>query len=248
MLKSLRPTVADGCISDLTIDAWRAGELDAERTGALEQHLALCEGCRRRQESIAGQASRFWAQAPELRLPARAASGKAMRRRWLAPSALTFSALAAIVVWLRLPTGSREDPEESRRKGSSHIAFHVQHEGSVKPGKDGQRVFPGDRLRFSISTGKPAHVAILSLDGAGVASIYFPQGKTSRGFGMVSGQPLDSSVLLDGTLGPERLWALFCDSPFDLEPLRAQLERQGEMTLPAGCSVDQHTIVKQAAP
>jgi hypothetical protein len=65
---------------------------------------------------------------------------------------------------------------------------------------------------------------------------------------MVSGQPLNSSVLLDGTLGSERIWALFCDSPFDLEPLRAQLERERTLTPPAGCSVDQHTIVKQAAP
>lgn len=248
MLKSLQPTVPDGCISDLTFDAWRAGELNAERTGTLEQHLALCERCRRRQESIADQASRFWAQAPEQRLPARAAAGKAVRRRWLAPSALAFSALAATVVWLRLAPESRVDHEETRRKGPSHIVFHVQHEGSVKLGEDGERVFPGDRLRFSITTGKPAHVAILSLDGAGVATVYFPQGKTSRGFGMVSGQPLDSSVLMDSTLGPERIWALFCDTQFDLDPLRAQLERERALKPPAGCTVDQHTIVKQAAP
>lgn len=248
MLKSLRPTVPDGCISDLTFDAWRAGELDAERTGALEQHLTQCEPCRRRQESIAGQATRFWEQAPALPLPARAASVKVARRRWLAPSALAFSALAATVVWLRLAPESREDPEDARRKGPSHIAFHVQHEGSVKAGEDGQRVFPGDRLRFSITTGKPAHVAILSLDGAGVASVYFPPGKTSRSFGMVSGQPLDSSVLMDSTLGPEEIWALFCDTQFDLEPLRVQLERERTLNPPVGCNVDQHTIVKQAAP
>jgi hypothetical protein len=118
----------------------------------------------------------------------------------------------------------------------------------VTLGTDGQQVFPGDRLRFSITTGKPAHVAILSLDGAGVASVYFPQGKTSRSYGTVNGLALDSSVLLDSTLGTEIMWALFCDKEFALEPLRAELERAGRLAVPAGCTLDRHTIVKRAAP
>ncbi len=248
MLKSLRPTVTEGCISDWTFDAWRAGELDKNRTGALEAHLALCERCQRRRESIERQAVQFWDRAAGLRLPSRPAGHKLVRHRWLAPAALAFSALSAVAVMVHLAPGSRENADEARRKGQSHITFHVQHQGTVTVGSEGQPVFPGDRLRFSITTGKPTHVAILSLDGAGVASVYFPQGRTSQSFGMVNSQPLDSSVLLDSTLGTERVWALFCDKEFYVEPLRAQLERDGRLSVPADCSLDHHTIVKRAAP
>jgi hypothetical protein len=246
MLKSLRPTVSERCISDWTFDAWRAGELDKDGTVALEEHLTLCERCQRRRESIERQAVQFWDRAGAL--PTRPSGSRPVRRRWLVPSAVAFSALAAVAVIAHLAPGSREAADEVRRKGQSHITFHVQHGGKVTAGTDGQTVFPGDRLRFSITTGKPVHVAILSLDGVRVASVYFPPGKTSRSFGVVNSQPLDSSVLLDGTLGNETVWALFCDKEFDLAPLRAQLEREGRLSVPAGCSLDQHTLVKRAAP
>jgi hypothetical protein len=246
MLKSLQPTVSEGCISDLTFDAWRAGELDKEQTVALEEHLSLCQACQQRRESIERQSLQFWDRAAGP--PSRRSGIRIVRRRWFVPSALAFSALAAVAVMVSLAPGSRENADETRLKGQSHITFHVQHEGKVTVGAEGQSVFPGDSLRFSLTTGKPTHVAILSLDGAGVASVYFPQGKTSRSFGMVNSQPLDSSVLLDSTLGNERLWALFCDKEFALESLRAQLEREGNLSVPAGCSLDQHTLVKRAAP
>jgi hypothetical protein len=241
MLKTLQPTVPAGCISDLTFDAWRAGEVTPEVTEGLKQHLALCERCQRRHESIERQAVEFWSQAPAPIFQSRA-STKIARRRWLVPSALAVSALAAALVVYLAPR------EETRTKGLAHVSFHVQHEGTVTVGTDGQKVFPGDRLRFSITTGKPAHVAVLSLDGAGVASVYFPQGTTSRSYGMVNGLALDSSVLLDNTLGTESLWALFCDKEFALEPLRADLERAGRLPVPAGCTLDHHTFVKRAAP
>jgi hypothetical protein len=246
MLKSLRPTVSEGCISDWTFDAWRAGELDKARAVALEEHLTLCERCQRRRESIEHQSIQFWDRAAVL--PTQPSRSGRVRRRCFVPSAVAFSTLAAVAAIALLAPGSRETTDEVRRKGQSHLTFHVQHEGKVTVGVDGQAVFPGDRLRFSITTRKPAHLAILSLDGAGAASVYFPPGGTSRSFGTVDRQPLDSSVLLDGTLGNETVWALFCDKEFDLEPLRAQLEREGTLSVPAGCSLDQHTLVKRAAP
>jgi hypothetical protein len=258
MLTSLRPDVPDGCISDLTFDAWRAGELEVGRVRELERHLADCGRCRQRHESLDRQASRFLAKAPSLtaREPSRrevapqtvSMSPQRRRRRWLASSAVALSAAAALALLLRPTRGPREITEDVLVKGQSHVSFHVQHGGSVQPGTEGQVVFPGDQLRFSVTTTKPAHVAILSLDGAGVASVYFPTGNTSRRFGAVSSLPLDSSVMLDDTLGQERLWALFCERAFALEPLRSSLGRERTLHAPPGCTVEEHTLSKQRAP
>ena len=258
MLTTLRHELPDGCISDLSFDAWRADELGAERVGELERHLVDCGRCRQRQQDLERQAARFLAKAPSLAArehargeivqPTLSMGGKRSRRRWLIPSALAFSAAATLALLLRPSPRPGQITEGTHIKGQSHITFHVQHGGSVQPGTEGHVVFPGDQLRFSATTAKPAHLAILSLDGAHVASVYFPPGPTSQRFGVVSNQPLDSSVVLDDTLGQERLWALFCDRPFALEPLRSRLEREGTLHAPEGCSMEEHTILKQRAP
>ena len=258
MLTSLRPEVPDGCISDLTFDAWRADELEVGRVQELERHRADCGRCRQRHESLERQAFGFLAKAPALaaREPSRGEvapqnvpmSAQRRRRRWLASSAVAISAAAALALLLRPTRGPREITEDVRIKGQSHISFHVQHGGWVQTGSEGHVVFPGDQLRFSVTTTKPAHVAILSLDGAGVASVYFPTGNTSRRFGAVSNLPLDSSVMLDDTLGQERLWAVFCERAFALEPLRSSLGRERTLHAPPDCTVEEHTLSKQRAP
>jgi hypothetical protein len=258
MLTSLRQAVPDACISDLTFDTWHAGELEAGRVNELERHLVDCERCRQRRESLERQVAKFLVEfpAPAARAPSRgdtlrrvvSLNAKRSARRWLASSALGLSAAAAVALLLRVSLRPRELGEETRFKGPSHVSFHVQHASSAEPGVDGQIVFPGDRLRFSITTAKPAHLAIFSLDGANVASVYFPPGDTSRHFDRVSRQPLESSVVLDDTLGRERLWALFCDREFALEPLRALLERDRELRVRAGCTVDEFSITKQSPP
>jgi hypothetical protein len=118
----------------------------------------------------------------------------------------------------------------------------------VRAGGDGQVVHPGDQLRFTVTTAAAQHLAILSLDHAGVASVYYPQGATSAPVEASRQQPLDSSVELDETLGAERIWAIFCPEAFALEPLRAELEHsQRRPTLPR-CTVDELAVVKERAP
>ena len=136
----------------------------------------------------------------------------------------------------------------TRTKGGARIGFFVSSGGSVRPGRDGQAVHPGDRLRFTVSAPRPAHVAILSLDAAGVASVYYPTGTRSRHVGVVREHALESSVELDGTLGDERIWGVFCDVPFPIEPLRAALERRRDLPALPGCTVDTLRLLKKPAP
>ncbi|HEY6559135.1 MAG TPA: zf-HC2 domain-containing protein [Polyangiaceae bacterium] len=267
MLNQLKYAVPLGCVSDLTFDEWRAGELESPELERVEEHLASCEPCRQRHEQLQAEAEDFLTRYPELEGPvspekspvsARAAAGErpavssvAPRsrrlRRWAWASGTAVAAAAAFFLVLgRAGTGTPDG--ETRLKGGARIGFFVSSGGSVRPGRGGQVVHPGDRLRFTVTTPRPVYVAILSLDGAGAASVYYPTGAESQHLGIVRDQALESSVELDGTLGDERIWGVFCDAPFEIEPLRTALERRRDLPALSGCTNDLLGLVKKPAP
>ena len=59
---------------------------------------------------------------------------------------------------------------------------------------------------------------------------------------------LDSSVKLDEALGPEQIWAIFCDEPFEVAPLTRRLKRGGGLEVGSGCTVDRLDIIKAKRP
>ena len=263
MLTELRQELPEGCISDLGFDEWRAGELDAKTIETYEAHLEQCERCQRRHDAIEAQAEAFLQKFPTLDLPRANAADNVARLRQRQRSSLGWAtgaiagllaAAAAIVLLVRSPPGAGDGAPHTdsafsvRSKGSSHIGFFVKHGDDVRQGSDGQVVRPGDQLRFTLTSQKPQHVAILSLDGAQVASIYYPRGAKSATVTRVRDEAVNSSVQLDDTLGEEHVFGIFCDSPFDLEPLRDGLQRRGKLPELPGCTVDELTILKEAAP
>lgn len=261
MLMDLRRELPEGCISDLAFDQWRTGELDASSIETYEAHLATCERCQQRHDAIEAEAEAFRNEYPRLELPAKAPVSqvvqlRAKRSRWLAwaSGGAALAAAATFALVLRPPANDdgdgvgSEQPGLVRTKGSSHIRFFVKHGDQVRRGDDGQVVHPGDQIRFTLTSSKPQHVAIVSLDAAGVVSTYYPKSERSAAVGAGREQALDSSVLLDQTLGKERIWGIFCEAPFELEPLRVAIQRQGKLPPLAECSIDELSIVKEAAP
>ena len=262
MLTRLRRERSEGCISDFAFDAWRAGELDQELIEGYEAHLEHCERCQRRHDAIESEAELFLEKFPLLDLPReneskRVVNLRGKHARWLGwtSGALGVMVVAAAFLLLVRSRVPKEDGPLAtdatvgvRTKGSSHIGFFVKHGENVRRGSDGQVVHPGDRLRFTLTSRNPRHVAILSLDGAGVASVYYPRGTTSELVAAIRDQPVDSSVELDDTLGEEHIWGIFCDAPFELGPLKNDLEQRGRLPSMANCAVDELSIVKEAAP
>jgi len=262
MLMELRRGLPEGCISDLAFDEWRADELDRDSIERYEAHLETCARCQQRHDAIAAQAESFLEKFPRLELPqagrpvSKVVSRRPRRNQWLgwASGGAALAAAAVLLLLLRPPTGEHggtdtaEQPGNVRTKGSSHIDFFVKHGTQVRRGGDEQVVHPGDQLRFTLTSNKAQHVAIVSLDAAGVVSTYYPRGEHSAGVGAVRDQALDSSVLLDETLGKEQIWGVFCEAPFELEPLRAALQRQGKPPALPGCNIDEVTIIKAAMP
>ena len=223
------------CLSAFTLDWWMAGELppaDAERVGA---HLEGCPRC-----AAASQSLRDGRDATSLP-PLRTATGPrwAARRRGIAALAAGLAA-AGVVLWLR-PEGSGE-----RVKGGAvGLGMWVQHGDAVRRAAPGEVVAPGDAVRFSVTTRHPAWVAVLSLDPAGRASIYFPEGTYAARIAAGADVALPLATRLDATVGEERVLGLFCDCPVELEPLRAAMERSGDAAAPQGCEVTRWSFVKR---
>jgi hypothetical protein len=259
MLSELRPRLAEGCISDLTFARLAAGELGADELSALQAHVASCDACSAKKAELAASDAAFLARAPTftaLRERHAPAASKVVRPssarawRWLsAGAALAAAAIIALAVHPATQSGDGEGaPLGTRLKGGSQLGFFVARGESVFRGQENETVYPGDRLRFVLSTSAPSHVAILSRDGAGAVSVYYPTGKSSTRFDALRDYALESSVELDDTLGKETVYALLCAEPFELAPLLRELEHGTELSRRAGCTVDILHLTKQAKP
>jgi hypothetical protein len=138
------------------------------------------------------------------------------------------------------------DGGDTRTKGGGRLGFFVKRGGAVERGVPGQALRPGDAVEFTYFAAQDGYLAVLSVDGTGHASIYYPSAPRARSFA-AGERPLEASTVLDGVLGDERWFALFCDSAVELEPVRARLEshptQQPEVP---GCSVDPVGVTKAA--
>jgi hypothetical protein len=258
VLTDLRRERGEACLSDLRFDEWHAGELDAEGESAAGAHVESCERCRRRKAELDADRQQFLSLSPSppvrpdttaepATLPQKA---RVISLRVLGGAALSVAAMLALFV--ALAPGSHDGGETQtvgdRVKGSHRLGFFVKRGGETFEGLSGQRVLPGDQLRFVVTLREPAHLAVLSRDGAGNASVYFPaHGGRAPRLDVASERALDGAVELDGTLGRERIWGVFCAEAFEVEPLRAALETSGALAPPSGCTLDELELTKAAS-
>jgi hypothetical protein len=259
MLTNLRAPTPQGCLSDLTLDEWHAGELAAPQVRAAAEHLDACPRCRERKQAMLANAQNFLAGFPpeSLRRSGNAQSAdrptasppRSRRSRWWAwgIAAGGLGAAAAVLLLARPAPRPREAGDESatRFKGGEHIGFFVKRQSQVFAGIDGQKVRAGDRLRFVVTTTRPRQLAILSRDGAGTASVYYPARPTSQPLGVVRDLALETAVELDATPGQEMLFGVFCAAAFQVEPLRGALAQTGDLPALSGCTVDKLRLVKE---
>jgi hypothetical protein len=233
------PTPA-GCVSDLKLDQWQAGELSAEAEATLGAHVAGCARCSQRRQQLSAEAERFLQQFPV----APRGSRDSRRGQRLALAATLLAAAAACLLWLEAP-GSESG---TRSKGPPHLTFFVKRAGEVTVGVAGQRVFAGDQLRFAVTSEKPQQLAILGRDSTGAAFVYHSTSGRSVAVDAGRDVALGTSIELDAAPGTEQIWGVFCDQPFEVAPLRATLAALGTVQSPSGCTIDRLTLEKGAPP
>lgn len=241
------------CLSSLAIDRLLAGELGADERRTAEAHLAECAACRARREHAAAFRASLGAELGTLgnlesmRRTARAAGRPSSRlggRATLA-SALAVAAALLLILHRGALESSPDGASSTRTKGGGRLGFFVKRAGAVVRGVPGQALRPGDAIEFTYSAKKDGYLAVLSVDGAGRASVYYPSAPRARRF-IAGERPLDESTVLDGVVGDERWLALFCDDAVELEPIRARLEHHPLRPLQvAGCSVDAVGVTKE---
>jgi hypothetical protein len=233
----------DGCITDLRFDAWFSGELAAD-AHVLKAHLERCTRCRDRRAALESKRDAYLAAYPRAQLRV-ARKTPAHRLRWPVPAALLGA--AAIAALFFMPT-TTAPTEPTRRKGGASVGFFVGRTGVYERGSDGQSVRPGDRIRFTYTSDRPAYLAILARDAAGAVSVYFPRaehaGYVSEGYD----RPLESAVELDATLGPERVYALFCKAGFALAGARSALTATHTLAAAEGCQLATLSWTKERVP
>ena len=260
------------CLSELALDEWLADEGSAVERAAWLAHLASCAQCQARCEQRQAFNLRYHASSQDLEL-ARArhaalalggASGakglpvaprgtSRVRRHPLLLAWLGSGALAAAASFVLFLAFSR-DPELSgvRSKGSGLLDFYVKSAGGVRLGAPGERVRPGDALRFVVPRTERRYLVVLGRDSRGVASVYFPGGALaeraeSGGEALGWGVALGASVLLDDAPGDERLYGVFCERAVSTQALRDELRSSARLTAPDGCEVVE-TSIRKAAP
>lgn len=232
MKTSLANRTWAACFSALQFDRLLAGELDRPEAERLRGHLAQCARCAAALDDLRrGSEERL----PPLRvvpLPARSR----MPLRTVA-AAVGLAAAASLLLMVR--------PPGTRLKGSGFtLGMYVDHAGEVRRAAPGDTVAPGDAVRFAVTAPVDAHVAVLSLDPKGHATVYFPAGGRAQLVRAGADVALSLGTRLDETLGEERILGLFCSSAVELEPLRLRLER-GDPAIPDGCQVTRWSFVKR---
>ncbi len=231
----------EACLSDFALDRRLAGELDEQEEREARAHLETCDRCAGRFGELARERDAFRAEPvpPAFETPSRR---KASRARLVAATSVLAMA-AAILLFVRFRPG-----DGTRPKGDAvRLGFYVKHGESVRLGGSGEHVAPGDALRFVYTARRTRHLAILSVDGARHATVYYPSGGAAAPAPPGDEVALPVSTVLDDALGEETIYGVFCPDAFAVEPLRLALEVSPDHApLAPGCVVEKLTLRKDA--
>lgn len=242
-----RPRPASRCLSDLAFDQLAAGEDPGPLTKqAWHAHLRQCPACEDRRSELAAQRAALLVRRPSLALPEATAPRRRPRLVWLA-GALALPALAAVIVVVNRPPAPGV-----RLKGGLGLEVFVKRAGGrVELLLPEAPVTEGDALRFRVSTDAGGVVALVGVDAAGVVSSYDPTPQALPVLSPGERRLLDGSIVLDGSVGNERLVALLCR---DREQAAAAIDgvrhapAHGEIAAAPGCRQTVFPFRKVARP
>ncbi|MDX2022885.1 MAG: DUF4384 domain-containing protein [Deltaproteobacteria bacterium] len=249
------------CLSDLQLDQMELGELDGVTNDRARLHLAQCGVCKEAWEALVAD-RRAFAEAVDVprvaaRIVATAYPSGGRVKRWLRglalPAALAAAAASALVL-LAQPLKLAPTERIKGGAGAVTLATYVKYAGHEQPGSlyMGEPLRVGDRVQFRISTAAPGHLAILSIDGRGDVSVFYPSGSTTASVGAGKDQPLGNAVELDESEGTETVVALLCEAErplADLVTAARKAATQGAVPAPlhTGC-VETRTTLTKATP
>lgn len=248
---------ARGHLSTETIDLLLMGSLSAGDGQAAHAHLGTCPACKQRFSELTEDRARFeqfvfprTLEKIEARLaPPTFAEQLRKARRWLVPAAsAVVAASIAIVVVATQPKNIAGEVSYIGEKGAAALDVVASRPAlgqfTVKPGAV---LHPKDRIRFVVSPAGAKFVLIASRDGKGTFTVYHPFGGASSAPITPGAREVPGSVELDEVEGPERLVAVYSETPVSALDVKAALEANPDAPKIAGAKVVTWEFVKAAA-
>lgn len=216
-------------LTSLDLDGLHLGLTSAEERARLQAHVESCGSCARLRSEHDASVLRFRSGVFDrtIRQVKRRSSGR--RRR--VELVVGLAAAAALVLLVR---GGGDHGQVVTTasllatKGEGSLQVFARRGQQVFAVKDGETLSPGDAIRFFLGPSGKGQVIIGSVDGAGIATIYFPYG--GRGSAAIAPDKrfeVPGSIVLDHAPGPERIFAVFSPAPMESEPVRQALSSLG---------------------
>lgn len=204
----------------------QAGELDEAERGAIQAHLDGCQACQEALERLSSLQECFQAEHPREGFLAavRARAEERARPAPALPQILAWTAGAALVALIAIAAlrpAFQEGSGQTRVKGAGlELGYYVLEGDRAILGGPGRVLHAGDRIQFRLSGPRGGFVHLVGVDEAGQVSVYYPRpAEVSEPFPGGSGRPVPGSVVLDATLGRERVFALVCPRAFERQAL-----------------------------
>lgn len=209
----------------------------------LRAHLAECEHCSRRlqtidharaQHALEHSASEFARRVTKAAAGRYAPAPPRLHLRWaLLGGALT---AAAIALALLMPA----QPEIRYRGSGISLQVFVRRGTEIRELREGESLPAGTQLAFTYTVAAPQHLLLFGLDDGGTITRYFPDATLARTSALASGatRQLPVGIELDARRGRERLIALFSEAAIDEAPARAAIEAAWRAARARGKSVD----------
>jgi hypothetical protein len=229
------------CVSDFAFDKLVRGLLTAEQRERARQHVASCVKCRRRLEAIEAAKAAFAGRAVPVAAAHAASNRGSLTRLHVASVAVgALAAAAALLLVARRPDAG--PGQRIKGTGESFGFAIVRPDGSAAGDELTGAARPGDRLQWRFELRQTRYVAVLSRDGAGRASTYFPSGERAAAIQPNATVPIATE--LDAVLGSESVYGIMCSTPIELAPLRKELELKGTLQVPKECDVERYSFTK----
>ncbi len=215
---------SSGHPSRFELTRFHAGEIEANEHERLSNHLSGCVHCRAFVHELDQFRQDFHAShdrekiLERVRAGTRKASwfGNLLRPRILAPLVAAGALALLIIVWLpRI-----EQPGERMKGAEIELGYWIMQAGQPRLAEQGQILHPGDRIQFWLTAPAGGYVHIVGIDEAGQINMYFPRPKEKPDiFPGGAGRPVPGSIILDKTLGQERVFVLICKQPLSADSL-----------------------------
>jgi len=207
-------------------------ELNGPDAQALQARVQDCQSCQSRLQALKREAGDFADEAhiaaasAEIlqRLesaPTQPSRGWAWLKRPFVPALVAVAALLLVVLPMSLE--SPVEPGGNRIKGGGvGLSMFVKAAEGVRPGKDGEHLSDGDQIQFRYAAGGHGFLTVVSIDRQGAISSLYPEQPGQS----ISVQPkgshvLQGSIILDDSVGPERIYAVFSSQPISFAVIEA---------------------------